>query len=166
MHSPEVLAFSIKRPWPEVRKQPHRRNAPRWQSVWHRRDDGSHFLTPFAYVAGRELYFPSAIDIWHMEPGGHDSLTICKNKVVDSDGKFVRWSHAWKYHFWHWHITVVFLYAWRRQLLTRCNVCGGRSTKKNPVNHSDSWYPPKTPFWRGETHLHHGGCTSEAERRP
>lgn len=157
MHSPEVLAFSIRRPWPVV-SESARRNPPRWQSIIHRRDDGSRFLSPFAYVAGKELFFPSLIDVWHIEPGGHDSLTVCRNRVVDSDGEFVRWSHAWKWHLNHWQIRFCFVYAWRRRLLTRCNRCGGRSTKRHMVNHSDSWHIPKTPLWRGETHLHHGRC--------
>lgn len=159
MHSPEVVAFSIRSPFPHIMK-PMTKNPPRWQSIWHRRVDGSHFISPFAYVAGKELYFPELITIWHMEPGGHDSLTICKDRVRDKNGKFVRWSNTWRWHIHHWKIQWCFLQAWRRSLLTRCNVCGGRSTRKHPVNVSDSWSRDKTPFWQGEKGLHHMDCSA------
>lgn len=50
MHDPDVLAFSIPRPWP--RRSGMRRR--RW-------------------------YWPSLVDVWHHEPGGADALTVCRD---------------------------------------------------------------------------------------
>lgn len=167
MHSPEVLAFSIWRPWPVVHKKPMGRNNPKWALPIRRRVDGSHYISRFAYVNGIELYFPSFIDVWHMEPGGHDSLTICKDRKLDSAGKFVKWSHTWKLHFWHWHITWPALHELRRRIFTRCAECGGPSRKGNMVNHSNGGWSggPKVPFWCGEVHLFHSDCLSKLTRR-
>jgi hypothetical protein len=138
MHSPEVLAFSIVNPWPTVHKQPIGRNNPKWALPIRRRDDGSFYITRFAYVNGMELYFSSLIDIWHMEPGGKDSGTVCKHRITDKDGKFVKWSHAWKWHVWHWKATPVFWYDFVRRYITKCSWCGKKSSKElGPVNHSN-----------------------------
>ncbi len=162
MHSPEVLVFSIRRPWPELITYKKGTQAkPAWQSIWYKRKDGSLYLSPFFSAFGKNFYFPEIVMVWHMEPGGADSLTICKNKIYDEDGKFFRWTSAWKWHFWHWKISPTFIYDWRRKLLTRCNVCGGRSTKQHPVDTSDSWDNPHIPFWKGETDLHHRDCKKE-----
>ena len=168
MHSPEVLAFSIRRIWPEIHKNSMRKNAPRWQAPIHRRDDGSWMISPFAYVPGHELYFPSLLDVWHMEPGGRDSLTVCKHRITDDQGNFVRWSNAWKWHVHHWKISPVFIYTIRRKLLTRCARCGGRSVKGNQVNHSLTWNGGAgTKWWQPEKHLFHSKCAAEesAERK-
>lgn len=138
MHDPMVLAFSIRRPWPRVRR-PHRKNPPRWQ--WR---PGS----CFAHVAGREWYFPDLINVWHVEPDGQDALRgPCKGT-------------RWQWHIHHWHIQWCFLQDWRRRLLTRCEWCGGRSRKGDAVNHSLQWDGPKQPLWRGERGLFHGDCAS------
>lgn len=158
MRSPEVLAFSIVRPWPQISKQPMRRSAPKWQLPIVKRTDGSFFISRFAYANGYELYFPSLLDIWHMEPGGKDSLTVCKHRVTDKDGKFVKWSNVWRWHVWHWKISPVFIYNIRRRLFTRCAWCGGPDRKGNRVNHSFGHDRVKAPLWIGEHGLYHSEC--------
>lgn len=158
MHSPEVLAWSILRPWPKISK---RRESP----VNDARGKvqiklGSHFW----YVGKYELYFPSIIDVWHIEPGGKDSLTVCKDRIRDEDGKFVRWSHAWKWHFWHYKVSWSFIYGWRRRLLTRCAECGGPSRKGNVVNHSFGGRS-KMPIYLGEHGLYHSECMAKVSKR-
>lgn len=167
MRSPEVLAFSIVRPWPQISKQPMRRNSPKWRLPIVRRDDGSFYISRFAYANGYELFFPSMFDIWHIEPGGMDSGTVCKHRVNDTAGKFVRWSKAWKWHVWHWQISPVFIYDIRRRLLTRCAECGGADRKGNRVNHSDGGFGgrPKVPIWCGEVHLFHADCLAKLSKQ-
>lgn len=138
MHDPMVMAFSIRRPWPEIRKS-RRKNPPRWE--WRR-------WSSFVHFAGRELYFPSLVTVWHVEPHGADSLQgECKGT-------------RWQWHVHHWHIQWDFLQKWRRRLLTRCEWCGGRSRKGDAVNHSHQWDGPKQPLWRGERGLYHQDCSS------
>lgn len=153
MHSPEVLAFSILRPWPKITK----RTKSRVTSI----KLGSHFW----YIGDYELYFPSLIDVWHIEPGGADALTVCKDRIRDKDGKFVRWSHTWKWHFWHYKVSWTFIYGWRRRLLTRCAECGGPSRKGNVVNHSFGGNRVKVPLYIGEQGLYHSKCMSEVSKR-
>lgn len=91
------------------------------------------------------------VNVWHMEPGGHDALTVCKR---DS---------RWRWHVHHWRLTFPLLWAWRRRLLTRCSWCGGRDSKADPVNCSHANHigaAPRAPWWRGETNLTHRECSS------
>jgi hypothetical protein len=50
MHDPRVVAFEIRRPWPER----------------------------IPTKTGHRWYWPAIITFWHREPGGRDSGTICK----------------------------------------------------------------------------------------
>lgn len=138
MHDPMVVAFDIRQPWPQVRKL--RQGDPRSK----RRG----IQWPFAYVAGRELYWPGVITVWHVEPGGADALTVC-----DSRGR-------WQWHIHHWRIQVRPLQRLRRSLLTRCALCEGRSTKRNPVNVSHTWDGPRGRWWQGEPGLYHRDCSA------
>lgn len=166
MHSPEVLAFSIRSPFPSMRRKVNE-GSKRWKSpITHVK--GLKFrYNPFMTLAGYEFYFDSWVDVWHMEPGGADALTVCKNRITDENGKFVRWSHAWKWHFWHYSVKFSLLYKWRRWLFTRCAECGGASRKGHMVNFSDGgWYgSPKTPLWCGEIQLYHSECFEKMNKR-
>jgi hypothetical protein len=137
VHDPKVVAFDVRRPWPQIRKlRPHDPRLNRPKSRW-----------PFAYIAGRELWWPPIVTVWHNEPGGADALTVC-----DRRGR-------WQWHVHHWRIQVQPLQHLRRALLTRCAHCGRRSTKANPVNHSLDWHHERAPWWRGERGLYHRGCS-------
>lgn len=135
MHSPEVVAFNIRRPWPKRDKTFDRRRQWSWRP-------------PYFTFAGREWRFPELITVWHNEPGGHDALSVCG-----------RQSH-WQWHVHHWSIQIHPLQVWRRRLLTRCEWCGGRSTKGDSVNHSHTWDGVHSPWWRGERGLYHADCSS------
>lgn len=153
MHDPLIVAFEIRRPWPKRdvwKTELALRDGVRWQ-----------FRGAFNVVAGRGFYWPSFITVWHREPGGHDSLTICERRTQRSDGTWHR-SRAWRFHVHHWKIQVVPLQMARRRLLTRCTSCGGRSTKAHPVN-VGMWDGERGPWWRGETGLRHVNCTSMRE---
>lgn len=117
MHDPYVVAFEIKRPWPSSYKT----------------------------KTGRRRYWPAMITVWHREPGGHDSGTVCKRS-------------AWKYHVHHWKIQVRPLQRLRRWTLTRCAWCGGRSRKDDVINIGSSWNGVRSPWWRGERDLRHHDC--------
>lgn len=167
MHSPETLAFSIRSPFPSMRRKIRDDQYPKWQSpIRYVKGRGLRY-SPFMRIAGYEFYFDSWVDVWHMEPNGADSLTICRDRITDTDGKFVRWSHAWKWHFWHYKVSPSLLYKWRRRLFTRCAECGGPSRKGNVVNHSDGGFGgrPKTPLWCGEVHLFHADCLSKLTKQ-
>lgn len=66
MHDPKVIAFDIPRPWPQ-KHTTMRRNPPRWKIG----------ISRFWYLNGSEFYWPPLVTVWHNEPGGHDSGTIC-----------------------------------------------------------------------------------------
>lgn len=115
MHDPDVVAFEIRSP---IRRR---------------------------YSVGGGRYRPALITVWHREPGGHDSGTVCKRS---------RW--AWHVH--HWHLQIHSLQQFRRWALTRCEWCGGPSRKRDRVDCSASWDTAKVRFWRGEPGLYHGDC--------
>jgi len=179
-----VVAFQIRRPWPE---RSDFRNAPegtRWSIRLHHEhfDDEQHpgiccgcgqptdsksqwfpWWKPSSYssfwlLAGRDFYWPPMITIWHNEPGGHDALSTCSIRRLNQ--KTGKWyiTRSWKWHFWHYHIQISSFQHLRRYLLTRCEVCGGKSRKGHVVNFSNSWSNPKTHFWQGERGLRHGDC--------
>jgi len=94
-----------------------------------------------------ELYFPPMVNVWHVEPHGEDALRgECRGT-------------RWQWHIHHWQIQWCYLQGWRRRLLTKCAWCGGRSTKRDPVNVSHTWDGPKQPLWRGEKGLFHQDCS-------
>lgn len=153
MHDPEVVAFEIRRPWPKREKG--RCPKDRWQ--WRR-------WSPFITLAGHRFYFPSLITVWHVEPGGADSNTVCKFKPVRllgrnrNDCARLYW---WQLHVHHWQLQIHPLQRLRRYLLTRCAWCGGRHTKRDPINTgTGGWYPKKAPWWRGEAEIAHSDCYS------
>lgn len=144
MHDPEVVAFRIRRPFPE---KPRRvgATAPQWRWQIHYQD---FYVSPFITVAGREFYFPDLVTVWHREPHGEDALQgECRGT-------------RWQWHIHHWQIQWTVLQKWRRRLLTRCEWCGGRSTKRDVVNCSHQWDREKQPLWRGERGLFHGDCST------
>ncbi len=116
-------------------------------------------------IAGRGFYFPAMVTVWHVEPDGADALTVCRETVRDVDGKFIRFTSSWKWHVHHWKVQVGPLQALRRRLLTRCEWCGGRGAKSNPVNVSRGWHSPKRRWWQGEADLFHGRCLVMANSR-
>lgn len=133
MHDPDVVAFEIARPWPEVRRAarpPHARGIG-WRAYW--------------YVGPYELHWPPLVTVWHHEPGGQDCGTVCPIST-------------WRRHPHHWRIQVPALQTLRRRLLTRCTWCSGPSRKRDAVNHARGWRDSTGPWWRGETRLYHSDC--------
>lgn len=175
MHDPLVVAFEIRRPWPRRSRPDPNPGQPRWRFKLHH-TCGTHCKhepydrdpfpwwkprswTPFWTLAGRRYFFPSLVTIWHREPDGHDSGEVCRWWRTDRHGQRVA-SRRWRLHIHHWIIQVPALQELRCSLLTRCTWCGGRSTRRNRVNVSHQWDGPRAPWWRGETGLYHGGCSS------
>ncbi|OZE35642.1 MULTISPECIES: hypothetical protein [unclassified Rhodococcus (in: high G+C Gram-positive bacteria)] len=144
MHDPKVVAFNIRRPYPEKSSRGAGRT-PRWKIQISR-----NHVSPFVTLAGREYYFPDLITVWHVEPHGEDALRgECRGT-------------RWQWHVHHWEIQWCFIQRWRRRLLTRCEWCGGRSTKRDVVNCSHQWDGPKQSLWRGERGLFHMSCSTVA----
>jgi hypothetical protein len=117
MHDPLVVLFEIKRPWPRTTKG----------------------------KTTTRRYWPALITVWHREPNGHDSGTIC-----------ARSSRTWHIH--HWKVQICPLQKLRRWALTRCEWCGGRQRKHDPINVGSQWDGVRTRWWRGEADLRHHDC--------
>lgn len=138
MHDPLTVAFEVRRPWPK-RDTWRTKNAARTGTRWR-------FSAPYVVLAGRGLYFPCMITVWHRDPSGYDDTT-CRGK-------------RWQLHVHHWKVQVSPLQQLRRHLLTRCAWCGGRSAKGDQVNISHQWDGPRARWWQGETGLFHGDCSA------
>lgn len=139
MHDPLTVAFEIRRPWPKSNKwktEHSARTETRWQ-----------FNGAFWVIAGHGLYFPGLITVWHRDPSGYDDTT-CRGS---------RW-RMWRFHVHHWRLQIHPLQQLRRRLFTRCEVCGGRSTKTSRVNFSQQWDRPRGHWWQGEAGLAHMEC--------
>lgn len=125
MHDPDVLAFTIPRPWPRLAKH-HR-------------------------TGRRRLAWPGLIDVWHVEPGGKDALTVCGRNPDRSH------NDRWKAHFWHWRIQVWPLQKLKRSLFERCTECGRRySWGYAPV--SNGWDEPAGKWFRVQRRSFHFEC--------
>jgi hypothetical protein len=125
----------------------------RWDIGW----------SPFWTIAGRGIYWPGLVTVWHVEPGGHDSGEVCKHytRSRDSDGKWNgRMLHGWRWHVHHWHLQIHPLQQLRRWALTRCAWCHGRHTRRDPVNVSHSWNGSRGHWWQGEHGLYHHDCSA------
>lgn len=137
MHDPLTVAFEIRRPWPETadwRSKQAARDGVRWR-----------LGAPYAVLAGRGLYFPCMITVWHRDPSGYDDDT-CRGK-------------RWQLHVHHWKIQISPLQHLRRRLLTRCTWCRGRSVKGDAVNISHQWDGPRGRWGKGEPGLYHRVCS-------
>lgn len=137
MHDPLTVAFEIRRPWPKTntwKTEQAARQGTRWQ-----------IGGAFWVLAGRGLYWPTLITVWHRDPSGYDDTT-CR-------------SMRWQWHVHHWKIQIRPLQELRRRLLTRCTWCHGRHRKGDWVNVSHSWDGPRTKWWKGEQGLYHRGCS-------
>ena len=83
-------------------------------------------------------------DIWHHDPSGYDSET-CGN------------SYNKLSHIGHWEFRFLPLRRLNHKLFQRCALCGGPSTKKNPVNHS-FWDDLEYPFYYSKPEHFHETC--------
>lgn len=181
MHDPDVVAFTIVRPWPQRSGMTAPRNGKRWAVRLHHdhhEDCAANGCTgnPFPWwkprsygrfwrLAGREYYWPALVTVWHREPGVRDALSTCQHRYQDKDGGW-HWSRGWRWHVRHWRLQLHPLQNLRRWALTRCAWCGGRSRKGDPVNISHSWDGPRGRWWRGEPGLFHRDCSGiEAAHR-
>lgn len=129
MRDPMTLAYSIKRPWPDIRT---RIDSPRndargwfnWTVRLHRKPYPNLYISPFVYVGKYELYFPEIIGIWHTDPLG-DAGPPCHGR------KF------WKFHIQHMSIQWSFWQNFVQKHITKCSWCGGKSNKEQGrVNHT------------------------------
>lgn len=163
MHDPMVVAFEIRRPWPGRRPTRVRPGQPRWEWTIHRRYGRDHrgpnprrwwrpgSWSPFVTVAGWRFYFPSLITIWHVEPGGRDSGTVCRHW---SDGGP---DNRWRWHVHHWKIQIPPLQHLRAMLFDRCEVCH----RKGRPNIGHQWDSPGVGWrkWRSRPDLYHRECS-------
>ena len=94
MHTPTVVVFEIRRPWPK------RRDRNGWR------------------------YWPPVLVVWHREPTGHDSHTVCKGMSgTGLSWHNLRWALA---HWRHLHCQWPPFQRVRHWLFTRCGECGFR----------------------------------------
>jgi hypothetical protein len=134
MHDPMVVAFEIRRPWPE-RTSWCRFYWPALITVWH--------VEPGGRDAGE--------------------VCKHYRRTQNADGKWTGvLLHAWRWHVWHWRIQVHPFQRLRRRMLTRCAWCHGRSVKGDYVNTSHQWDGPRGRWWRGEPGLYHSDCSMVA----
>lgn len=127
MHDPMVVAWKIRNPWPSR-----------------------------STAVGRNWYFRPLVTIWHVEPGGRDSGSVCKH----SRQRGGRWAAdgRWRWHVWHWHIQISPLQEIRARLFDRCALCG----RKGRPNISHQWDGPGVGWrkWRSRQGLYHDQCSS------
>lgn len=154
MHDPLVVAFEIRRPWPK-RTTLGAANG-RWR-----------FRGAFWTVAGRNLYWPDLVTIWHREPNGRDSGEVCKHytRYQDADGKWqYRFHGRWKLHVHHWKIQIHPLQHLHRWLFERCTECGRRYPYGYaPVSHQ--WGEPRGRWWHVTRRAYHHECSSLVNTR-
>lgn len=148
MHDPLVVAFKIPRPWPK-RTARILQTTSRWSLSLH---------SPFWRLFGHEFYWPALITVWHREPGGADSGSVCKHFVTTHSGGR-RPDNLWRWHFWHWRIQVHPTQALKRRLWTRCAECG-RSFRRGEVTMTTAWDGPGPRWFRGEPNVLHDRCHS------
>lgn len=201
MHDPLVVAFEVRRPWPTKRPRPVREGQPRWELKVYRKHALDHegfnpkrwwnprMWSPFQVAFGREWYFPALVTVWHVEPKGRDSGTVCKHhRAADTPMWKVRlspWLHAhrqrdipedpaagrpwisdsaWRWHIWHWRIQIPLLGKVKRALFERCIECGRRYPwGYAPISHQ--WDGPSARWFRVGKFNYHHECSALASTR-
>jgi hypothetical protein len=142
VHDPMVVLFEVRRPWPRVYRTRHRPKN-RWR-----------FRLPFVRVGRVEAYWPAAVTVWHVEPGGADSGKVCGHHPQGA--RKLQW--AWR-HRSHLKLQV---HAWQkicRRIWTRCAHCGKPFRGDNRMVISHSWGGPG-PGWRVREKVLHDKCSS------
>jgi hypothetical protein len=135
VHSPEVVVFSINRPFPKISKRygPNRSTKIGFRQFW--------------YIGKWELYFPSSITVWHNEPDGEDSGTVCKGMgSSELTWHNVKWAIK---HRKHLEIQVESVRSLHRWITDRCEGCGGKFSR----------HEPRFSFgWSCEREVYHNVC--------
>jgi len=135
MHDPMVMVFSLGVPIPRT-KWKRAAVQPRWGARRRRytcpRDESplcGEAIHPWwrpaaweLFLAGRDIGWTEVVDVWHAEPDGRDSGTVCKGMGgTELTWANVRWAWAHRRHLdirWlHWQRT-------RNWLFLRCTRCG------------------------------------------
>lgn len=200
MHDPMVVAFEIPAPLPKRNKWRERQDASRWTFGRRRRTNEAnlgepvyHWWRPAGWeprIAGRCYGLRSFVTVWHVEPKGHDSGTICKHHrkigtVSPWKLRLSPWLHlhkqrdipedpaagrawisdsAWKWHFWHWHLQVIPTQNLKRFLFERCAECGrGYPWSYSPIAHQ--WDGPRTRWFRINRRNYHHECSGLVRQR-
>lgn len=160
MHDPDVVVFDLHLPVP-VEQKWRRGHGPRWALV-RRRYSGptdadrrkalEPWFRPNAYdlwVAGREFVWWKVATVWHGEPGGRDSGTVCKGlRGSHLSAHNLRW--AWQ-HRAHLSVRVLPYRRVRSWLFDRCDHCGHRFRWKRDARFS----------YQGTDKVWHGPCSAE-----
>lgn len=161
MHDPDVVAFEIRRPWPK-RDRTHdaKPDRPRWKAryqwaTWRKPWSG---WMAFWTVAGKGIYWPPTIIVWHREPNGRDSLTVCRSRKQRPNGDWY-YTRSWHWHVHHWRIQVIPAQKVHRFLFERCEECGRRFPwGYAPVAHQ--WDQPRGKWFRITRRAYHYECSS------
>ena len=159
MHDPKHVVYEVRAPLLSRKKwRDSKHGEPRWTLGVRRRTNPENLgerVYPWwrlagyePRIAGRAYEWMKWLTIWHDEPGGADSGTVCSYKVAK------RHPHHWTYQFHHWQRI-------KRTLFTRCSWCGGPSRKGDWVNISHQWDGPRPKhFWQSPKGLFHDDCSS------
>lgn len=156
MHDPLVVAWEVVIPVPARRRISDARKPGDWRWGFRRtRRTNSENLGEPVYpwyrpigwrlrLAGRAYELRKVGTIWHREPGGADSLTVCSRN-----------RRRWAWHVHHWKLQWYLEQRLRRFLFERCAECGRRFPwGYAPVSHQ--WDGPKSRWWRiHRTNFHH-----------
>lgn len=157
MHDPSCQVFEIHAPIPvvrwKVRATPNGLRRKRWTG------DGPtagkpmrHFLRPEGWelvVAGRLIGWWNVLEVWHEEPQGRDSGTVCKGqKGSQLTWHNVRWAWAHRQHCRAYSPPIRRVVFWRK---VRCAGCGLRFRWKRDARHSLGW---------DAKDVYHGPCAS------
>ena len=159
MHDPKHVVYEVRLPIPVRKKwRDAKHGEPRWTLGISRRTNAENvgervypWWNPKGYsprVAGRAFESMRLVTIWHDEPGGADSGTVCSYAAAKHHPK--HWTLQWH----HWQKI-------RRTLFTRCEWCGGPSRTGDRVNISHQWYSPRPEhFWQSPRGVYHDDCSS------
>jgi hypothetical protein len=130
MHSPEVLLYGV-RVRRLRRREPHPRSGVRFRR--------------YVYLA----------DIWHYDPRGADSGTVC-GRIPRRGAARLFWGAR---HVRHLRVSFPLLVEVRRRLVDRCAHCRGRSTRRDPVNHRLGWDAVlRAHWWSSSSDVYHSRC--------
>lgn len=168
MHDPNVVAHVVVLPIPRRIPPVTAPSEPRWSFTRRRRTNTENLGEPVypwwrpagwrVLAAGRRLGLYRLATIWHVEPDGQDSGTVCKHW---ENGRPRR---AWRWHVHHWSIQVHPLQSWRARLFDRCSLCG----RKGSPNISHGWSSSGGVGWRkwrSREGLYHRECSELVSRR-
>lgn len=84
------------------------------------------------------------------------------HRAINDLSRKTGWRLHPRWHIWHWRLQIHPIQSLKRRLFTRCESCGKRFGRDEPVVSTD-WKACGPRWFRSEPHVFHGRCLTKCD---